>query len=148
MSKVPLPERGQPLDLTYIYQIANALNDLSTQVTSTSNKYTSIDTVSGQTQLVKTADSRIIGGYVVVTNTDSNTTESEATFSYNFTDFQYVPIVTATPILVGEVATDASKDVSVILTSVTTNRVEGVVRFNTLGVSSVGINLIAIGIPV
>jgi hypothetical protein len=148
MSKVPLPERGQPLDLTYIYQIANALNDLSSKVTSTSNKYTSIDVVSGETQLVKTSDSRIVGGYVNVTNTDSNTTESEATFSYNFSDFQFVPIVTATPILTGEVATDATKDVSVILTSVTANRVEGVVRFNTLGVSSVGINLIAIGIPV
>jgi hypothetical protein len=148
MSKVPLPERGQPLDLTYIYQIANALNDLSNQVTSSSNKYTSVDTVSAATQLIKTADTRIVAGYVVVTNTDSNTTESEATFSYNFTDFQYVPIVTATPILVGDVATDASKDVSVVLTSVTTNKVDGVVRFNTLGVSSVGINLIAVGVPV
>ena len=31
MAKVPLPERGQPLDVTYIYQLADTLNDLSTQ---------------------------------------------------------------------------------------------------------------------
>jgi hypothetical protein len=26
--KIPLPERGQPIDLAYMYQIANSINDL------------------------------------------------------------------------------------------------------------------------
>ncbi len=34
MAKVPLPERGQPLDVTYLYQLVEAVNDLSTQVAS------------------------------------------------------------------------------------------------------------------
>jgi hypothetical protein len=32
MAKVPLPERGQPIDVTYIYELTKAVNDLSAQV--------------------------------------------------------------------------------------------------------------------
>jgi len=32
MAKIPLPELGQPLDVSYIYQLANAINELSLQV--------------------------------------------------------------------------------------------------------------------
>lgn len=148
MAKVPLPERGQPLDLTYIYELAKAINDLSSQFSSSANKYTSIDTVSAGQQSIRTSDARVVGGYISVTNDSENTTNAETKFTYNFSDFQYVPVVTATPIVSGEVATDASKDVSVVLTRVTANMVEGVVRFNTLGVTSVGVNLLIVGIPV
>ena len=44
MAKIPLPERGQPLDVTYIYQLAETINDLSTQLSSATYKTTSIDT--------------------------------------------------------------------------------------------------------
>lgn len=148
MSRVPLPERGQPLDLAYIYQLANAVNELAVQLSPNTGRFTSIDTVSAGTQSVRTSDARIVGGFVTVTNNSSTSPDGEGSFSYNFSDFQYVPVVTATPILSNEVATDSGTDISVILTKVTTNRVEGVVRFNTIGVSNVGVNLIAVGIPI
>jgi hypothetical protein len=148
MTRVPVPSRGQPLDLSYIYQLAEAVNDLSKQVSSTSGRYTSIDTVSAGTQRVKTSDARVVGAYLVVDNNTSTSTSSETPFSRNFDDFAYVPIVTATPILIGDAATESGKEVSVMLTRITTNRVEGIVRFNTIGVASVGINLLAVGIPV
>ena len=148
MAKIPLPERGQPLDLSYIYQLSNALNELSDEISPTTARYTSIDTVSAGTQNVRTADARFIGGYVNVTNNSSTSPDGEGTFSYNFSDFAYVPIVTATPILVEDGATESGKDISVVLTKVTANRVEGVVRFNTIGVASVGINLLIVGVPV
>jgi hypothetical protein len=148
MSRVPLPERGQPLDLSYIYQIANAVNELAVQLSPTVGRYTSIETVGAGLQSVRTSDARIVGGYVVVNNSSATTADGEGTFSYNFSDFKFVPVVTATPILTGNVGTDASKDIIVILTRVTTNRVEGIVKFNTIGVADVGINLIAVGIPV
>jgi hypothetical protein len=69
-------------------------------------------------------------------------------FNYNFSDFAYVPIVTATPILIDEGSTESGKDITVVLTRVSTNRVEGVVRFNTIGVASVGLNLLIVGVPV
>lgn len=148
MSKIPLPERGQPLDLSYIYQIAQTVNELASQLSPTTARYTSVDTVSAGTQSVRTSDARIVGGYLTVANNTTTSPDGEGSFSYNFNDFAYAPIVTATPILIGDTATESGKDITVVITRVTTNRVEGIVKFNTIGVASVGINLIAVGIPV
>jgi len=148
MARIPLPERGQPLDLSYIYQLSNAVNELSDELTPTKARYTSIDTASAGSQTVRTSDARIIGGYVAVTNSSSTSPDGEGSFSYNFSDFAYTPIVTATPILTDESSTESGKDITVVLTKVSTNRVEGVVRFNTIGVASVGLNLLIVGVPV
>lgn len=148
MAKVSLPDRGQPLDLAYIYQLAEAINNLSNQLSPVTAKYTTIDTVTSGKQSVRTSDARIIGGYVSVTNNASTTAGTEVSFSYTFSDFAYAPIITATPITANTDNTDASKDVIVTLTRITTGRVDGIVKFNTIGVSSIGLNLIIIGIPV
>ena len=148
MTRIPTPKRGQPLDLSYIYELAEAVNELSKEVNTSASRYTSIDTVSAGTQRIKTSDARIVGGYLVVNNSTSTSPGSETSFSYNFSDFAYVPVVTATPILIGDAATESGKDVNIILTKITTNRVEGIVRFNTIGVANVGVNLLAVGVPV
>jgi hypothetical protein len=44
MAKLPLPERGQPLDVSYIYQLATAINDLASQISPAVYKYVTIDT--------------------------------------------------------------------------------------------------------
>lgn len=146
MAKVPLPERGQPLDVTYIYQLADTINDLSTQVSSATYNYTTIDTVSAGKQNIRTSQARMIGGYVLVANNSTVNAGNEKTFSYDFpSDFKYAPIATATAINTGN--TPAGQNVTVILKSVTTSRVEGVVRFNASGDLSLAVNLIIIGIP-
>jgi hypothetical protein len=148
MSKVPLPERGQPLDVSYIYQLANTINELSNQLSPVIGRYTSIDTISAGQQNIRTSDVRMVGGYVTVTNNDATTADGEVSFSYNYNDFAYAPVVTASPIIIDTNTTDAGRDVSIILTRITTNRVEGVVRFNTIGVASVGVNLLILGVPI
>jgi hypothetical protein len=146
MAKVPLPERGQPLDVTYVYQLANAINDLSTQVSSATYNNTTVDTVSSGKQTIKTSEARMIGGYVEVANNSTVTASSEKTFTYDFSsDFKYQPIVTATAVNIGN--TPAGQNVSVILKTVTTSRVEGIVRFGASGDLSLAVNLIVIGIP-
>jgi len=146
MAKIPLPERGQPLDLTYIYELAQAINNLSDEVSPSTYKYVTVDTPAAGKQSVKTSEARIIAGFVEVTNNSTVSSGNEKTFSYDFsTDFKYAPVVTATPVNVGN--TQAGKDVTVVLKTVTTSRVEGVVRFNTSGDLSVGINLVVVGIP-
>jgi hypothetical protein len=146
MAKVPLPERGQPLDVTYIYQLADTINDLSTQVSSATYNYTTVDTVSAGKQSVKTSEARMIGGYVEVANNSTVSAGNEKTFSYDFpSDFKYQPIATATPVNIGN--TPAGQNVSVILKTVTTSRVEGIVRFGASGDLSLAINLIILGIP-
>lgn len=146
MAKVPLPDRGQPLDLSYIYQLADAINNLSNQLSPVNAKYTSIDTEASGKQVVRTSDSRIIGGYVDIVKTDVGSTEQE--FSYTFSDFAYPPIVTATTYVTGSAKTQAGKDTTVVLTEITTGRVDGIVRFNTNGDASVRVNLTIIGIPI
>jgi len=146
MAKIPLPERGQPLDLTYIYQLASAINDLSDQVSPSTYKYVTVDTPSSGKQSVKTSEARIIAGFEEVTNSSTVSAGNERTFSYDFSnDFKFAPVVTATPVNVSN--TEAGKDVIVVLKTVTTSRVEGVVKFNTSGEVSVGVNLIIVGIP-
>jgi hypothetical protein len=146
MAKVPLPERGQPLDVTYIYQLAETINDIATQVSSATYNYTTIDTVSAGKQSVKTSEARIVGGFVEVANNSTVNAGNEKPFSYDFaSDFKYAPIATATPINVGN--TPAGQNVTVILKSVTTSRVEGVVRFGTSGDLSLNVNIIVVGIP-
>jgi hypothetical protein len=146
MAKVPLPERGQPLDVTYIYQLAETINDLATQVSSATYNYTTIDTISAGKQSVKTSDTRVIGGYVEVANNSTVSAGNEKTFTYDFpSDFKYAPIATATAVNIGN--TPAGQNVTVILKSVTTSRVEGVVRFGASGDLSLAINLVVIGIP-
>ena len=146
MGQISLPERGQPVDLSYLYKIVNAINDLYTQISSSSYNYITIDTPSDSRQTAKTSESKIVGGYVSVTNNTTYSAGDEQTFGYDFPgSFKYPPIVTATPLNIG--GTPAGRNVSVVLKSVTTSRAEFVVKFNTSGVSSVVVNLIAVGIP-
>lgn len=146
MAKIPLPERGQPLDVTYVYQLANAINDLSTQVSSATYNYTTVDTIGAGKQSIKTSEARVIAGYVEVANNSTVTASSEKTFAYDFSsDFKYQPIVTATAVNIGN--TPAGQNVNVILKTITTSRVEGIVRFGASGDLSLAVNLIIIGIP-
>lgn len=146
MAKVPLPERGQPLDVSYIYQLTNTINELSTQVASATYNYTTIDTVSAGKQSIKTSEARVIGGYVEVANNSTVSAGNEKTFSYDFpSDFKYSPIASATPVNIGN--TPAGQNVTVTLKSVTTSRVEGIVRFGASGDLSLVVHLILIGIP-
>jgi hypothetical protein len=146
MARIPLPERGQPLDVSYIYELANALNELATQISPTTNKYITVDTPNVGKQSIKASEARIIGGYIEVTNNSTKTAGDEVPFSYDFpSDFKYAPIATATALNVGN--TPAGKDVSVILKTVSTSKVEGVVKFNASGDLSIAVNLIVVGIP-
>jgi hypothetical protein len=145
MAKVPLPERGQPLDVTYLYQLVEAVNDLSTQVASKLTNNTVIDTASAGKKDVKTSNARIVGGLVEVANNSTVSAGNEKTFTYDFKDFKYPPIVSATPVNTGQ--TPAGQNVNIILKNVTETRVEGVVRFGTSGDLSLSVHLIIIGIP-
>lgn len=146
MALIPLPERGQPLDVNYVYQVVDAVNQLSNQISPSNSKYVTIDTPASGTQSVKASEARVIGGYVSVYNNASVTAGDSKDFSYTFpSDFKFAPIVTATPINVGN--TLAGKNMSVIIKTVTTSKVEGVVRFNQSGDLTVAVNLIVVGIP-
>ena len=146
MAKVPLPERGQPISVAYIYQLSNAINDLSSQMSNSTYNYTTIDTASSGKQSVKTSETRMIGGSITVSSDSTVTASQSKSFTYTFpSDFKYTPVVTATPINSGKTA--AGEDVTVVLTDITRSSVTGFVRYNTNGQVSTIVNLIIIGIP-
>ncbi len=147
MAIVPLPERGQPLDVSYIYALAESINNVATQISSSSSNYTSIDTTTGAAkQTLKTSEARFVGGYLTVVNNATVVASDEKEFGYDFSpNFKYPPIVTVTPVNIGN--TPAGQNVTVLLKTVTTSRIEGVVRFGSSGDLSVAVNIIAIGVP-
>lgn len=143
---IPLPERGQPLDVGYIYTIVESLNKLIAATPTSTSKYVTVDVPGLGQQSIKTADAKIIGGYKEIVNSASKTKGDSVAFSYDFnTNFKYAPIATATPVNIAN--TSAGKNVTVVLKSVSTSKVEGVVIFNETGDVTVGLNIIVVGIP-
>ena len=146
MSKIPLPERGQPLDVTYIYDMAQAINDLSKEVSPATYDYVTIQTADYGPQNRKATEIRIIGGLAKVASSRSVLSGDQLPFSIPFSgEFRFPPVVTATAVNVGQ--TPAGSNVTVILNDPTTSSVNGFVKFNTAGEVSVNVNLMIIGIP-
>ncbi len=145
MAKIPSPEPGQPIDVSYIDQIVRAINDLSIQVSPAIYKYVTVDVPNFTSQSAKISETRVIAGYKDVFQ-GSQSVGGQKDFFYPFSpEFKYPPIVTASPVNIG--GTDAGKNISVVIKSVTTSRVDGVVNFNVNGDVNVGVNLIIVGIP-
>ena len=146
MAKIPTPDRGQPIDVSYIYQIVEAINELSSQISSARYKYASIDTSNGNESTLLT-DTKVVAGEKIIYQTLTNVTaESTQSFSYSFKgEYKYPPIVTVTPVLIE--GTSSGQDVSVVIQNVTNSSVNGIVRFNTGGSLALKVHIIAVGIP-
>jgi len=146
MARVPLPERGQPLDVAYIYSLATAINDLATQVNSNSTNESSIYTPTMGYQSIKTGDMTVVGSTQQITNAESVLADTTKQMSFNFPkDFKYTPIVTLTPINVGK--NEYGNNVIVSIKEVTTGRVDYTVRYNATGQVSLSVNILAVGVP-
>lgn len=145
MSILPLPERGQPLDVTYIYQIVQSINELYTQVAPSKIGYLVVDTERNGPQTTKTSAANVIGGYELVSPSSLQAAGSSLPWSHSFEkEFKYPPIVTATAFNQG--ISDSGKDVSVTINSVSPSKVEGTIKFTLGGEITMGINIIAVGI--
>jgi hypothetical protein len=147
MARIPIPDRGQPIDVSYISQIVTAVNELATQVSSATFRYASVDTPSGKESLA-VSDLKVVAGersvYSALTSFSPETSES-FTYSFGSDEYRFPPIVTVTPVI--SEGTAVNQDVSVLITSVTRSAVSGVVNFNTSGNVALRLNIIAIGVP-
>ena len=148
MANIPIPQQGQPIDYQYIYQIVETLNELSTKVTSKFSE-SIFNNKDGINEKHRLNDMSVIAGYKEVGRGIDATSQKEVGFSYDFgVNFKYPPVVTASPILIEN--TNAGRDVAVVVNDVTKTRMTGYVSFNASksGKASVGVNIIAVGIPV
>jgi hypothetical protein len=145
MAKVPLPERGQPLDVTYIYQLVEAVNDLSTSVSDATYNYTDVDIVGAEKKSLKTSDTKFVGKFKQIANNETVTAGQEKSYSISYSNFKFPPIVTASIVNTG--GTTAGTNTSVVISSITASQVDFIVKFGASGIASVGVNVIAIGVP-
>lgn len=141
--KLPLPERGQPIDLSYMYQMANAINDLNNQLAS--NSVTSV--VNNGIELREDATTSNLRFYATTTSIQAGTVTAgtsrawSADFSPNFL---YTPVVTAT--VQNNTSSTAGNNITLVIKSITTGRVDGNIIYNAAGSIDITINVIAVGI--
>jgi hypothetical protein len=144
MAKLTVPQRGQPLDVSYMYSLVETVNQLS-EIVGSNQSITEIKGSSGVPKTVATGRAVIYGvTKSVATSKNVISTDNEVTFNVDY-NFNSPPIVVATPWNAGN--TDAGKNVSVVITQVTASTASFLVRFNTVGVATVDVNVLAIGIP-
>ena len=146
--KLPIPQKGQPLDVTFVSDIIRSINDLYDKVAIKVSAYANLWTINGRKQ-VRSSEIKFVSGQVKISTEKTTSANQYVDFEYRFDiAFKYPPVVTATPISLRATASKAAKDASVIITDVTTNSVKGTAKFETAGEFTVGVNLVAIGIPV
>lgn len=145
MARIPLPERGQPLDVTYIYQVVDALNTLSTQVSDATYNYTDVDVVGAVGQSLKTSNTKFVGKFKQIATAETVTAGQERTHSIDYSNFKFPPIVTVS--VVNIKGTTAGANTTVVLGDITTTQANFTVRYGVSGTATIGVNLIAIGIP-
>jgi hypothetical protein len=145
------PSIGQAIDVNYISQIVKELNSLNGTLGTklTQSRIPKGDNTNKPTQSFLTSNLSIVTGRTLVTTDSSSKTTDVKPFIFEFgRTFRYVPIVTATPQVIGTGIKGKQLGVSVLINNVTTSQVTGVLIFNTEAKStSVYINIIAVGAP-
>ena len=146
MAQLPLPDRGQPLDVTYIYTMANVINQLSSTVSFSSNKNIIIDTDTVGKQRLKNTEFAAIAGFAPVTITGNVATGQiiETTYTFGMT-FKNPPIVFAIPFAKNN--DNASINATVVVSNTTTTNASFKVVFGTAGTANIALNVLAMGIP-
>lgn len=137
---VALPQRGQLLDVSYLYTLAEAINDLYTKVPTSSNTYSKINN-----ENKKTSELKIEAKTQKVAINQTVTAGTQQSFAVTFSAFKEPPIVIATVVDSGN--TVSGKDVTVVLTNITTSSAIGTVKFGSSGNLSVDVNVVAVGLP-
>ena len=141
--KIPLPERGQPIDLAYMYQIAYSINDLSNQLSS--NTATSV--VNNGIDLREDATTNNLRFYATTVTYQAGSVSAGTSrdWSVDFSpSFLYVPVVTAT--VQNNTSSTAGNNITLVIKNITTGRADGNILYNATGSIDITINVIAVGL--
>lgn len=141
MGILATPNRGQPLDVDYISQIAGQVNQLTTLVGDRSSSFSTINDVT-----VKTADIKIFAKTVNVFASTNKTDGDVVDYTISYPPFNGNPVVTAT--IVSGASSSIGDDSIVVLKNVSTSSCTFRVTFNTGGNLDIFVNILAIGFPV
>lgn len=136
VKNIPTPNRGQPLDVDYISQMANQINAIGNLVDN-STSYSTVGTISRRTNELK------IVAKTVSYSKQADEKASES-ISITFPPFNGIPIATATVVASSEVGDAAT----VVIKELTSQSASLKVDFgDRTGVAAININFIAVGLP-
>lgn len=138
MPLIPLPSTSYPVDTNLIYEVIRGINVLSDAVA----KSAGTSYLNGST--VPSNAVQIVTKTIQVVNNQNITAGETKSFDIDYADFAEIPIITTSLTVPG--ANFVSKNLSVILTSVTTTKASGFVRFGEGGVTTVSVNLLIAGV--
>lgn len=143
-----IPNKGQPIDYSYFTEIVKNINDLQGQK-STQSRISEGPGNDGESPLVEISTPNVViyTSYIAIANNDPKSTHTQS-YTYNFKNAGFLrsPIVMVT----AASSTQQSIPEKVILGVSDVNTNSFTIRMNFLekDIPSVGINIIAIGIPV
>jgi hypothetical protein len=142
MGRLIVPQRGQPLDVSYVYDIVAAVNELADRLSSSGNGTFKIISETGESSGGSINTMTVFAKTHVLGTSKTVTAGQQEAFSITY-NFQNPPMVVATPF--DSEKTAAGQDTSVVITSVTNTNASFIVRYNTAGVTNTKINVLAIG---
>jgi hypothetical protein len=135
------PNRGQPLDVDYISQIAGQVNQLTTLVGDRSSAFSTVNDLN-----TKTADIKIFAKTVNVFSSTNKTDGDIVDYTVSYPPFSGNPVVTAT--IVSGASSSIGDDAVVVLKNISTSSCTFRVTFNTGGNLDIFVNLIAVGFSI
>jgi len=140
MAAISLPERGQPLDVNYIYEMVSQINSIENRI---AIRNTSVSTINNNTDTTSNLKFYAEQKALITSEAKANTTE---TITFTYPRFKFTPVVTAT--VLNNSGSTSGDDVICTVRNLTTSTAAVVVRFNAAGKVDLFVNLIAIGVPV
>jgi hypothetical protein len=140
MAAISLPERGQPLDVNYIYEMVSQINSIENRI---AIRNTSVSTINNNTDTTSNLKFYAEQKALITSEAKANTTE---TITFTYPRFKFTPVVTAT--VLNDGGSTSGDDVICTVRNLTTSTAAVVVRFNSPGKVDLFVNLIAIGVPV
>jgi hypothetical protein len=150
---VPLPSRGQPVDTAFLYTLAKGVNDLGKKVDDRKGKsYIKARPTDPAQKGSSTANTSIFASVFSVEPTTSTVDATSAavsvTIDFNGIAFETAPVVSATPVTIGDGA-EVNKTAYVTITDLKTTQCTAHVKFTGTGtVKNLYLHVIAVGKPV
>jgi hypothetical protein len=141
MARVPVPQQGQPIDLSYIATLANAINQLSEEgaALAQGNNFIVKGRLNETPSSYKLYGAQVIAQEVILQGGTTDTIESIVSFSpYNFSS---PPIVTAT------LVNTSDPESNVSLKNITSGSATIIVKFTASENNSASVSIIAVGLP-
>jgi hypothetical protein len=141
MSTIAIPQRGQPFDLEFMSQMANAINGLADQI-GVSNVSTNKIWIGGTSASELTAnETKIVTNQIDVPDfSGQKKAGDEKTFSFGYDGFSFAPAITVTVV--------SGVSISANLYNVSASQASVRIHVNKAGdVGDVKLNVIAIGKP-